>query len=271
MSTEGLVYSHKIPLDEFCRNLIGAWAYTVRYFDSQVLFVSSAPELVCAVEDAHPYLHAHMDTLNDFGLSDSHYGLALCGCIAHIVNIIPVVNRQPEWTHWRLKTDKFKRDKLDFDVSHCLLGEEEYAINASHCVAENDLWPFRMHSLPAPHRPQVAASSAKPSADVAVTMLSTKPRPTMIQQPEPAIPLASTLKVEVLQVGSLTARKRQHAPDLTVPPSINLTQVRRSTRSSKAAPPAPPSIDVKATRPTLTHSQRVYACNFAKCINTCIA
>ncbi|KAK0472843.1 hypothetical protein IW261DRAFT_1570413 [Armillaria novae-zelandiae] len=73
MSTEGLVYSHKIPLDEFCCNLIGARAYAVQYFDSQVLFVSSAPELVRAVEDVHPYLDAHMDTLHNFGLSDSRY------------------------------------------------------------------------------------------------------------------------------------------------------------------------------------------------------
>ncbi|KAK0482729.1 hypothetical protein IW261DRAFT_1562427 [Armillaria novae-zelandiae] len=260
MSTEGLVYSHKIPLDEFCRNLIGARAYAARYFNSQVLFVSSAPELVRAVEDAHPYLDAHMDTLNNFGLSDSCYGLALRGRVTRIVNLIPTVSRQQEWTWWRLKMEEFNRDKLEFDVSHCLPGEEEYTANASHCIAENDLRPFRMHSLPAPHRPQVAASSAKTSADVAITMPPARPRPTMIRQPkaarEPAIPPASLLKVEVhmppsssVTVGSSTARKRQHAPDPTTPPSINLTQVKRSTRLSKTAQPAPPSLDVKATRP----------------------
>ncbi|KAK0488406.1 hypothetical protein IW261DRAFT_1556860 [Armillaria novae-zelandiae] len=248
MSTEGLVYSHKIPLDEFCRNLIGARAYAAQYFDSQVLFVSSAPELVCLVVDAHPYLDAHMDTLNDFGLSDSCYGLALHGRVAHIVNLIPTVSRQQEWTRWRLKMEEFNWDKLEFDVSHCLPGEEEYTANASHCIAENDLHPFRMHSLPAPHCPQVAASSAK---------IPARPRPTMIRQPkaarEPAIPPASSLKVEVrmppsssVTVGSSTAHKRQRAPDPTTPPSINLTQVKWL---SKTAQPAPPSLDVKATRP----------------------
>ncbi|KAK0460862.1 hypothetical protein IW261DRAFT_1577279 [Armillaria novae-zelandiae] len=256
MSTKGLVYSHKIPLDEFCRNLIGARAYAARYFDSQVLFVSSAPELVRAVEDAHPYLDAHMDTLNDFSLSDSRYGLALRGRVARIVNLIPTVSRQQEWTRWRLKTEEFNWDKLEFDVSHCLPGEEEYTANASHCVAENDLRPFRMHSLPAPHRPQVAASSAKTSADVAVTMPPARPRPTMIRQPEaarePAIPPASSLKVELLQVGSSTARKRQRAPDPTTPPSINLTQVKRSMRLSKTSQPAPPSLDSKSALPTVS-------------------
>ncbi|KAK0473621.1 hypothetical protein IW261DRAFT_1569699 [Armillaria novae-zelandiae] len=125
MSTEGLVYSHKIPLDK-------------------------VPRLILHVEDAHPYLAAHMDTLHDFGLSNSHYG--------------------QEWTRWRLKTEEFNWDKLDFDISHCLPGEEEYMANASHCIAENNLHPFWMHSLPAPYRPLVATSSAKPSADVAVTM-----------------------------------------------------------------------------------------------------
>ncbi|KAK0472889.1 hypothetical protein IW261DRAFT_1570497 [Armillaria novae-zelandiae] len=251
MSTEGLVYSPKIPLDEFCRNLISARAYAAWYFDSQVLFVSSAPELVCAVEDVHPYLDAHMDTLNDFGLSNSHYGLALHGRVAHIINLIPTVNQQQEWTRWRLKTEEFNRDKLEFDVSHCLPGEEEYTANASHCIAENDLRPFWMHSLPAPHRPQVASLSAKLSADVAITM---PPCPTMIRQPKPAIPPASSLKVEVhmlpsssVTVGSSTVRKRQRAPEVTTPPSINLTQVKRSMRSSKAAQPAPPTIEEKPT------------------------
>ncbi|KAK0460864.1 hypothetical protein IW261DRAFT_1577241 [Armillaria novae-zelandiae] len=209
-----------------------------------------------AVEDAHPYLDAHMDTLNDFGLSDSRYGLALRGRVARIVNLIPTVSRQQEWTRWRLKTEEFNRDKLEFDVSHCLPGEEEYTANASHCVAENDLRPFRMHSLPAPHRPQVAASSAKTSADVAVTMPPARPRPTMIRQPEaarePAIPPASSLKVELSSFCRLGARLRasvSSAPDPTTPPSINLTQVKRSTRLSKTAQPAPPSLDVKATRP----------------------
>ncbi|KAK0460866.1 hypothetical protein IW261DRAFT_1577246 [Armillaria novae-zelandiae] len=151
MSTEGLVYSHKIPLDEFCCNLI-------------------APELVRVVEDAHLYLDAHMDTLHDFGLSNSRYGLALRGRVARIINLIPTISRQQEWTWWQLKMEEFNRDKLEFDASHCLPGEEEYMANASHCVAENDLHPFRMHSLPVPHCPQVAALSAKPSADVAVTM-----------------------------------------------------------------------------------------------------
>ncbi|KAK0473620.1 hypothetical protein IW261DRAFT_1569698 [Armillaria novae-zelandiae] len=77
----------------------------------------------------------------------------------------------------------------------------------------------------------------------------------MIWQPEPAIPPASTLKVKVrmspsssVMVGSLTARKHQRAPDVTTPPSINLTWVKRSTRSSKAAQPAPPAIDEKPTK-----------------------
>ncbi|KAK0490436.1 hypothetical protein IW261DRAFT_1555584 [Armillaria novae-zelandiae] len=249
MSTEGLVYSHKIPLDEFCRNLISAWAYTARYFDSQVLFVSSAPELVRVVEDAHPYLDAHMDTLHDFGLSDSRYGLALCGHVACIVNLIPTMSRQQEWTRWRLKTEEFNRDKLDFNVSHCLPSEEEYMANASYCVAENNFCPFRMHSLPAPHRPQVTALSAKPSADVAVTMPPPRPCPTMIRQPEPArepaVPPALTLKVE--GIGS-TARKHQRVSDTITPPSVNLIQVKRSTRSSKAIQPGPPAIDAKPTK-----------------------
>ncbi|KAK0459034.1 hypothetical protein IW261DRAFT_1579261 [Armillaria novae-zelandiae] len=180
-----------------------------------------------ADEDAHPYLDAHMDTLNDFGLSDSRYGLALHGRVACIINLIPT---------------------LEFDVSHCLPGEEEYTANASHCIAVNDLRPFWMHSLPAPHCPQVAASSAKTSADVAVTMPCTSSHydQTTEAAREPAIPPALSLKVEV---GSSTARKCQHAPDPTTPPSINLTQVKRSTRLSKTAQPAPPSLDVKATRP----------------------
>ncbi|KAK0472861.1 hypothetical protein IW261DRAFT_1660380 [Armillaria novae-zelandiae] len=208
--------------------------------------------IVRAVEDAHPYLDAHMDTLNDFGLSDSRYCLALCGRVVHIVNLIPT-------------------DKLEFNVSHCLPGEEEYMANASHCVAENDLRPFWMHSLPAPHRPQVAASSAKPSADVAVTMPPPRPHPMMIRQPEPAIPPVWTLKVEVRMphpslVGSLTACKRQHAPDPTTPPSINLTQVKRSTRLSKTAQPAPPSIDVKATRPM--HGTHTSSCKSKSALPT---
>ncbi|KAK0468818.1 hypothetical protein IW261DRAFT_1573429 [Armillaria novae-zelandiae] len=261
MSTEGLVYSHKIPLDEFCCNLISAQAYAAWYFNSQVLFVSSAPELVHAVEDAHPYLAAYMDILHDFGLSDSHYGLALQGQIVHIVNIIPTIDRQEEWTWWQLKTEEFKWDKLNFDVSHCLPSEEEYTTHASHCVAENDLHPFWMHALPALYRPLLATSPLKSSADVAVSVLPSRPHPTMIRQPEPArepaIPLVSTLKVEVhmlpsgsVTAGSLTACKRQHAPDIATPPSINLSQVKRSTRSTKAVQPEPSSIDAKAMRPT---------------------
>ncbi|KAK0491691.1 hypothetical protein IW261DRAFT_1556849 [Armillaria novae-zelandiae] len=234
MSTEGLIYSHKIPLDEFCHNLIRAQAYAAWYFNSQVLFVSSASDLVHVVEDAHPYLAAHMDTLHDFRLSDSRYGLALCGHIACIINLIPTVSRQQEWTQWQLKTEEFNWDELNFNVSHCLPGEEEYTANASHCVVENDLHPFWMHSLLAPHHPQVAASSAKLSADVAHC--------------------SSFLEVyQALSNYDLTTRA---CYSTSVDPQSRgcwfycaQAPVKRSMRSSKAIQPGPPAVDAKPTKP----------------------
>ncbi|KAK0481338.1 hypothetical protein IW261DRAFT_1562630 [Armillaria novae-zelandiae] len=226
MSTEGLVYSHKIPLDEFCRNLIGARAYAARYFNSQVLFVSSAPELVRAVEDAHPYLDAHMDTLNDFGLSDSRYGLALRGRVARIVNLIPTNLTGTSLSLTSLTASLVRKNTL---LTHLI------------ALQRMTFSPFRMHSLPAPHRPQVAALSAKTSADVASYYATSSHYDQTTRGCEGA---CYSTGVVTQSRGTYAAVKLSDWLGARLRASV-----KRSTRLSKTAQPAPPSLDVKATRP----------------------
>ncbi|KAK0216677.1 hypothetical protein EDD85DRAFT_798286 [Armillaria nabsnona] len=56
MDNSSLVYSHQIRLEDFCSNFLGARAYTVKYFESRILYQVPVEEICLALVKAHPYL-----------------------------------------------------------------------------------------------------------------------------------------------------------------------------------------------------------------------
>ncbi len=56
MDDSSLVYSHQIKLEDFCSDFLGAHAYTVKYFESRILYQVPAEEIHLALEKAHLYL-----------------------------------------------------------------------------------------------------------------------------------------------------------------------------------------------------------------------
>ncbi|PBK59646.1 hypothetical protein ARMSODRAFT_1027197 [Armillaria solidipes] len=102
MGDSDLIYSHCIPLEELCSNLIGAHTYTASYFESRILYQAPVDEVYLALEKAHPYLDAHIATLHEFGLFNCRYSLALRSQIVCLVHRIPEKERPLEWKRWEL-------------------------------------------------------------------------------------------------------------------------------------------------------------------------
>ncbi|KAK0429619.1 hypothetical protein EV421DRAFT_2042648 [Armillaria borealis] len=202
MGDSDLVYSHRVPLEDLCSNLIGARAYTASYFESRILYQAPVDEIYLALEKAHPYLDAHIDTLREFSLFDCRYSLALRSQIFRLVRRIPEEERPIAWKRWELTKHEHLRDTYSLDETLCLPGDEEYQVHAEHCVPECELKPFRRHALPPPRRPQATPSPLKSPADEDRPATSRMPRPTMIRMPQapkgPTFPSPSNKKVAVI-------------------------------------------------------------------------
>ncbi|SJL14893.1 uncharacterized protein ARMOST_18369 [Armillaria ostoyae] len=263
MGDSDLVYSHRIPLVDFCSNLIGARAYTASYFETRLLHQAPVEEIYEALEKAHPYLEAHMDTLREFNLFDCRYGLALRSQIKRLVSRIHEEERPIAWKRWELKDPEYLRDTYALNETLCLPGDEEYETHGEHCVPECELKPFRRQTLPPPRRPQATPSPAKPSTEDTSPAAKKAPRPTMIRTPQPPKEpsFTSPAKKKVAVVLPLRSSgpsapntcKRQHEQEaLNTPPTAETSEKAKPTKSTtgpkarSARPSAPKAAALKS-------------------------
>ncbi|KAK0486447.1 hypothetical protein IW261DRAFT_1559854 [Armillaria novae-zelandiae] len=182
MSTIQLVPALDAPLDDICYNLVQARTVTVQYLKVTARNAAPTGELIRVVTQAHVYLDAHIDILQDFKFSDSVYGLALHLQVYVTASRIPMDLCHPIWKKWYL-TDA---EALCHEARSLFL-EEGYKANGPGCVPETDLWPFCTLDLPPPRRPTATPLPKKP---VVVPRKPTppvpkRPRPRMIHTPEP--------------------------------------------------------------------------------------
>ncbi|KAK0244874.1 hypothetical protein EDD85DRAFT_785242 [Armillaria nabsnona] len=112
-----LSYSHQVNLKDFCSNLIGARAYTARYFDITLMYTVPRDEIFQALEKAHLYLDAHRDTLQELQVLDSWYGLALHGQIGRLVHSLPVDQCVTKWEQWTLTNKEQQRNTARWSIS----------------------------------------------------------------------------------------------------------------------------------------------------------
>ncbi|KAK0477664.1 hypothetical protein IW261DRAFT_1566018 [Armillaria novae-zelandiae] len=187
MSTMQLFPAFDAPLADICYNLAQARTVTAQYLEVTARNAAPTGELIRVVTQAHVYLDAHIDILQDFKFSDSVYGLALRSQVYVIASRIPMDLCHLIWKKWYLTDAEALRHEYALDDKLLLPSEEGYKDKGPGCVPETDLWPFRTLDLPPPHCPTATPSPKKP---MVVPRKPTppapkQPRPRMIHTPEP--------------------------------------------------------------------------------------
>ncbi|KAK0477659.1 hypothetical protein IW261DRAFT_1565996 [Armillaria novae-zelandiae] len=236
MSTMQLVPTLDAPLDDICYNLAQARTVTAQYLEVTARNAAPTGELIRVVTQAHVYLDAHIDILQDFKFSNSVYGLALCSQVYVIASHIPMDLCHPIWKKWYL-TDA---EALCHEAHSLFLSLAPLfnSVLSPGCIPETDLWPFRTLDLPPPRCPTATPSPKKP---VVVPRKPTPPtpkwpRPRMIHTPEPpkeltfSAPGRKLLSVLLPPAGSglsgPTTHKRLHDQKVVTDTPVPVSHIR---------------------------------------------
>ncbi|KAK0467464.1 hypothetical protein IW261DRAFT_1574068 [Armillaria novae-zelandiae] len=179
MSTTQLIPALDAPLDDICYNLAQGRTVTVQYLEVTARNAAPTGELIRVVTQAHVYLDAHIDILQDFKFSDLVYGLALRLQVYIIASRIPMDLHRPIWKKWYLTDAEALHHEYALDDELLLPSEEGYKANGPGCIPETDLWPFRTLDLPPPRRPTATPSPKK------TVVVPHKPTPPIPKRPRP--------------------------------------------------------------------------------------